>query len=427
MEKQKVVVIGLGYVGLPLLAAITRSEKYNAIGFDISQKRVDDINNKICPIEDVRCAKDMEEFDVKASNDEKILENVDYYIICVPTPIYNDFTPDYRPVEGAVKMVAKYIKKGSTVIVESTINPGTCEEIVIPAMEKENKLKGGKDFTVGHCPERINPGDSKWNVYNINRNIGAVPAKEAPRLAEFYSSFLNCEVNPVSSLKVAEATKIIENTFRDINIAFVNELAKSFDAMGINLHETIGAASNKPFAFMAHWPGCGVGGHCIAVDPYYLIKRAELSGFNHRLLKEARAINNSMPHYTVEKLAIALNEIKKPVNGTKVALLGLSYKANVGDLRESPALEILKELKKRKAKINIYDPFTPDMNTYKTLEETLKNSEVILLATHHNKFRSHLNSTNLKNYPIKLIIDGRNILNKDDIESVGIVYKGIGK
>lgn len=423
----KVAVIGLGYVGLPLLCAIAKSEKYNVVGFDISEKQIDKINNKICPIEDAQCEADMKKVNYAVSSKQEILEGSDIFIICVPTPINGDYSPNYKPVIGATEIVSKYLKQGNSVIIESTINPGTCEEVVLPILGSNTQMKGGKDFVLAHCPERINPGDPKWNVYNIPRNIGTLNNYKSSEIAEFYKSFLNAEVNIVNSIKVAEATKIIENTFRDINIAYVNELAKSFDAMGIDLNETIKGASNKPFGFMPHFPGCGVGGHCIAVDPYYLIKRAELSGFNHQFLKIARDVNNSMPKYTVERLEDALNDIQKSINGTKIALLGLSYKANVGDLRESPALHIKKELEIKKADLVVFDPFTSEKNTFDTLDATMEDAEAVVLCTSHTEFIEKLTGDYLKKHNIKVVIDGRNCLNKEDIIMRNIIYKGIGR
>ena len=423
---QKVSIIGLGYVGLPLLLAIERSKKYEVQGFDISDEQVEKIKNKDCPITDEIAEKDLQELDVRVTTDENTLEGTDIFIICVPTPIHDDYTPDYGPVESASKTCGKYLKKGATIILESTVNPGTCEEIVLPIVEEVSGMKGIKDFNLGFCPERINPGDPKWNVYNINRNIGSLDIARTKELADFYRSFLDAEVNECSSLKVAEATKIVENTFRDINIAYVNELAKSFDSMGIDLQETLKGASNKPFAFMAHWPGCGVGGHCIAVDPYYLIKRATLNGFNHRFLKAARDINNSMPKYTVGRVIEALNEIGKSVKGTRIALLGLSYKQNVADLRESPSFEILKKLEKMGAEVNVFDPYTSERNTYKTFKETLENSEAIVLCTAHDEFKD-LSAEQLLSYDINVVLDGRNCLDKELIEKENIIYRGIGR
>ena len=424
-KKKKVGIIGLGYVGLPEMVEIAKSQKYNVVGFDIDKKKIDKIKKGVDPINDELVSKYLAKNKLEVSTQNKILSDCDYFIICVPTPIYDDYTPDYRPIESAAKIVGKYLKKGTCVVLESTVNPGTCEEIVAPILEKESGLKAGMDFNLAHCPERINPGDKKWNVTNIPRNIGSINQKLNKRVANFYRSFIKAEINQLRSLKVVEATKIVENTFRDINIAYVNELAQSFDAMGINLIETIEAAANKPFAFMPHWPGCGVGGHCIAVDPYYLIKRAKQDGFDHQFLKMSRQVNNSMPRYTVHKLMMALNKIGKSINGTKITLLGLSYKANIADLRESPALEIKKELTKLGADLTCYDPYVPNEKV-KNLKQAIKNSVAIVIAASHQEFIDNL-VVELKNSKVKMVVDGRNCIDKKEIEKLGIIYKGIGR
>jgi nucleotide sugar dehydrogenase len=318
------------------------------------------------------------------------------------------------------------MQKDTYVIIESTINPGVCDEIVIPIIESETGMKAGVDFDVAHCPERINPGDPKWNVYNIPRNIGSTRPEATKFLADFYRSFIDAEINEMPDLKTAEATKIIENTFRDINIAYVNELAKSFDILGIDLLTVIKGASNKPFAFMPHYPGCGVGGHCIPVDPYYLIERASQSGFDHKFLKIAREINNSMPEYTIDLLAVGLNKFEKPIKNTKVGLLGMSYKANVGDLRQSPSVEIKKILLQREADLNIYDKYFPELSTCNSLEEILEKSFAIVIATDHDEFKN-IDADILKKYDIKVVIDGKNCLDKEKISAAGIYYKGIGR
>ncbi len=420
---QKVSVIGLGYVGLPLLVAIAESRKYDVVGFDISEKTVKSIQKGKSPFKDNDVDNRLSNLKVKVSSNPNILKNSDIFIIAVPTPVKTDYEPDLGPITSASETISKYLTKDSTVIVESTINPGVCKEIVLPILEKNTDLKGGKDFELAHCPERINPGDSKWNVYNIPRNVGALTKNGTKKVAEFYRSFLSAEINEVGSIKVAEASKIVENTFRDINIAYVNELAKSFDSMGIDLIDTLNAASNKPFGFMPHWPGCGVGGHCIAVDPYYLITRAALSGFDHKFLKIAREINNSMPEYTVQLLIKELNKLGKPLKGTKVFLYGLSYKANVGDLRESPALEIRDLLIEMGAKLLVYDPYVKQKSNT-TLENALKESVAMIVASSHEEI---INLKPKKFKHIKILIDGRNCLDKEEIEKSGIIYKGIGR
>jgi nucleotide sugar dehydrogenase len=426
INMKKVAIVGLGYVGLPLALAIERSGKYELIGFDINDQKVAQINKKECPITDEVAEKDLKELDFEATTDPEKMQDSDFFVICVPTPVLDDYTPDYTPVKSASKTVAKYMKNDSTVILESTVNPGASQEVMVPILEEFSGMKVGDDFNVGMCPERINPGDPKWNVYNIPRNVGSYNAEKVDELVEFYESFLEGEVNPVSSLRVAEATKIVENTFRDINIAYVNELAKSFDSMGIDLVETLKGASNKPFAFMPHWPGRGVGGHCIAVDPYYLIKRAAKSGFNHQFLKIARDVNNSMPQYTVTRLQEALNEAEEPINGTSIALLGLSYKQNIADLRESPCLIIKNKLENMGADLVIFDPFTPDLNTVDSLQKALSKSKAVVLCTAHKQFLK-LDELVAEHENIKVVVDGMNKLDKQKLEKSGIIYRGIGR
>jgi nucleotide sugar dehydrogenase len=422
----KISILGLGYVGLPLACAIAKKTQHEVVGFDISKKKIDTILNGICPIDDKQCEEDLKLVKFPISNDSSVLSKSDVYIICVPTPVLDDYTPDLEPVKNSTLIAAKYLEKNQTVIIESTINPGVCDEIVIPILEQESGLKAGVDFDVAHCPERINPGDPNWNVYNIPRNIGSTRIEATTKMADLYRSFISAEINEMPDLKTAEATKIIENTFRDINIAYVNELAKSFDVLGIDLITVIKGASNKPFAFMPHYPGCGVGGHCIPVDPYYLIQRAQQSGFDHKFLKIARDVNNSMPEYTVELLSSALNKFEKSIKNTRIGLLGMSYKANVGDLRESPAIDIKEILIENEAVIEIFDPYFPELSTCSSLEELMSKSFAILLATDHDEFRG-INQEMLIKNDIKIVIDGKNCLNKEEIQKAGIYYKGIGR
>ena len=423
---KKVVVVGLGYVGLPTLVAISKSNHYEVVGYDVDKNRISNIQKGKSPIEDEVVSNYLRENSIVVSSDDSALINADVYIICVPTPVYDDFTPNYSIVESVARNIAAFLKKGSHFVLESTVNPGTCNEIIKPILEECSGLKAGIDFNLAHCPERINPGDSHWSIYNINRNIGSINKKMNSQIADFYRTFISdAEINEVETLEVAEATKIVENTFRDINIAYVNELAKSFDAMGIDLVETIKAASNKPFGFMPHWPGAGVGGHCIAVDPYYLIQRAALSGFDHRFLKLAREINNSMPEYTVERLVLSLNQIKKALKGAKITLLGLSYKPNLGDGRESPAYKIKTILNELGADLIIYDPYIKKDSTVTTLQAAVSEADAIVLATAHRQFIDELPLL-LKKSSVKVIIDGRNCLDRSIINNQ-IIYKGIGR
>lgn len=425
MPINKVSVIGLGYVGLPLLVAIAKSNKYEVVGFDLDAKKIELIKTGKSPIQDKAVDQYLITNKLEVSTNSQVLENSDVYIVCVPTPVHDDHTPDYGPVIGASKTVAKYLTAASHFVLESTVDPGTCDEVVIPILEKITQLKAGKEFNVAHCPERINPGDPNWSVYNIPRNIGSISTKLNKEIANFYRSFLpKATINEVESLKIVEATKVVENSFRDINIAYVNELAQSFDAMGIDLYQTLKAASNKPFGFMPHWPGCGVGGHCIAVDPYYLIEQAGKNGFDHKFLKLAREINNHMPHYCISRLVTALNQLELPVKGTKIALLGLSYKADIGDIRESPSLIIETELKKMGAKLTVYDQYFE--RSEKDLAKVVNQAEALVIATAHSEIVKQLPKL-LEESRVRVVIDGRNCLQLSDKLKKKIIYRGIGR
>lgn len=420
MNNLKVCIIGLGYVGLPLAALIAEKTNYKVFGFDIDEKRIEKLKKGESPIDHQFKKSTLKK--ITFSDHESILEDSDFQIICVPTPVHHDNLPDFRPLISATTTINKYLKKGQSIIIESTINPGVCEELLLPLL---TKLKVGEDFELAHCPERINPGDKLWHLENIPRNIGATTKKGCKKIANFYRKFLSASINEMSSIKAAEASKIIENTFRDINIAYVNELAKVFDLMEIDLLEVINAAKNKPFAFMAHYPGCGVGGHCIPVDPYYLIENGRKIGFDHKFLKTAREINNSMPEYTVNLMETILKKEKITKSQARIAILGLSYKGNISDYRESPALEILKLLKKKKFAVESFDPLVPHLSTLKSLEEALQYANCIIVASEHDQFKK-IPTKLFKKNDIKIIIDGKNCLNKNEIIKEKILYKGIG-
>ena len=427
MQKEIITVIGVGYVGLPL-ACLLATKKYKVYGLDTNKTLVDKINKGIPPINDSLVVKSLAKIVpeyLRATQDAKVIGKSDIVIVSVPTPVDKSYQPDFEPIIKATETIAKNLKKGQLIVIESTINPGVSEEIILPILEKQ-KFKVGKDFYLAHVPERINPGDPKRDVSNLPRNVGAVTKKGLKRAIDFYESIIDAPINPMNSIKAAEATKTIENAFRDINIAFVNELAKSFDQLGIDVVEVIKGASSK-FSFMPHWPSCGVGGHCIPVDPYYLIQKAEAVGFSHDFLKLARRINNNMPNYTVELLQDALNELKLPIKNTSIGVLGISYKANIGDTRESPSFKIIEQLEKMGAKIITFDPFVKKHSTEKSLKDILKKSVAIIVATDHSEFVNMIDGDILKESKVKLVIDGKNCLDKNNIEACGIKYKGIGR
>jgi nucleotide sugar dehydrogenase len=423
-NQKTVCIIGLGYVGLPL--AVRCVEKgYETFGLDMDARKIDLINKGKSPIEEKFLSDALPKFHPTATTDEKIINKADIVLICVPTPVDKKFFPNLGPVIGACEAIVRNLKKGALVVLESTVNPCTSEEVVKPIFEKAG-FKIGKDVFIAHCPERINPGDKKWNVTNIPRVVGSFDAKGLKMAQEFYESIVDGTIRPMHSIREAEAVKIVENSFRDINIAFVNELAKSFEKLDIDVKDVILGAATKPFAFMPHFPSRGVGGHCIPVDPYYLIERAKKSGFDHEFLKLARKINNSMPGYTVELLTDCLKQIKKNIKGARIGVLGISYKANVDDVRESPAIKIISLLKNAGAKLETFDPHILAKSTVKTLKEILQKSEAIIVVTNHKEF-VEINPSVFKKYGIKVIIDGMNCLDKDKIRKSGIIYRGIGR
>ena len=422
--KKAVCIIGLGYVGLPL-AVQAALRGYTVYGLDNDKEKIKKINSGQSPIKEEFLEINFPKVNIRATSNAKVIKKCDISIVCVPTPIDEKKLPDLAPVKGAIESIIQNFKKGQLVIVESTINPGVCEEVVEPMFAKAG-YKVNKDYYLAHCPERINPGDLKWNVTNIPRVVGSFDKVGLQLAADFYETIIDGQIMQMSSIREAEAVKIVENSFRDINIAFVNELAKSFDKLGIDVVETIKGAATKPFSFLAHWPSCGVGGHCIPVDPYYLIERAKLSGFDHEFMKIARKINLSMPGYTIELLQDALNKIGMPLKKTTVGVLGLSYKANVSDLRESPVKELLKLLKENEATVLVFDPYVLEKSTAKSLVELFKKSDAILLATDHNEFKK-IDSKLFQKYGIKVVIDGKNCLDKEAIKKLGIIYKGIGR
>ena len=421
--KETVAIIGLGYVGLPV-ACLCVEKGLKVYGADIDKNKISLIEKGISPIDDSYLNEDVKKIKGKIIVTDKVSEataNSSVIVVCVPTPVDENHLPDLKPLIGACESVAKGLKGNSLVVIESTIFPGTVEEIVYPILEK-SKVK----FYLAHCPERIDPGNKKFTIRNIPRVVAGVDKESTKKAAEFYRSIVEANIMELNSVKAAEATKIMENTFRDVNIAFVNEMAKSFDKAGIDISEVIKGASTKPFSFMPHFPGAGVGGHCIAIDPYYLISKAKEVGFNHDFLILARKINESMPDYTVQLLENELKKLGKKIENAKVGVLGLSYKANVDDMRESPAEKIIEILKHKKADVSVFDPNILKKSNVKSFDELLEKSNYLILVTDHKEIKN-MDLSKLKDNDIKIIIDGRNCLDKEKIKSLGIAYHGIGR
>ncbi len=423
-SEKSVAVVGLGYVGLPL-ALLADQKGYRVVGIDVNPEKVKKINNRIAPFADEAVGRDLKKASLKATTDFSRVQDVGTIVICVPTPVYENHMPNLEPVESACKAVARFLQRGQLVILESTVNPGVCDEVALPILERSG-LKCGKDFYLAHCPERINPGDARWTVKNIPRVVGSFDEEGLEKAHKFYRGIISGKIRKMGSLREAEAVKIIENSFRDINIAFVNELAMSFAKLGIDVVNVINGAATKPFSFFAHFPGCGVGGHCIPVDPYYLIEYAKDRGFHHDFLSLARRINNRMPEFTVDLLMAELNRKNIAINGRKIAVLGLAYKANIDDCRESPSFDIIKHLKARGARLAIYDPMVPQQSTAKSLEDALEDATAVVVATDHEVFRN-LTPEFLVARNVEVVVDGRNCLPKEQFIKAGLAYRGIGR
>jgi nucleotide sugar dehydrogenase len=339
--------------------------------------------------------------------------------------VHENHEPDLSPLISASETVARHLKRGDLVVVESTVNPGVCESISLATLERVSGIDR-EEFDFAHCPERINPGDARWNVRTIPRVIGATTAQGLERAKKFYETLIDAKILPMGNIKEAEAVKMVENSFRDINIAFVNELAMAFDKAGIDIVNVIQGAATKPFAFMPHYPGCGVGGHCIPVDPYYLIRYGVENGFEHRFLSTARRINERMPAYTVSLLEEALEAKGLSLKGADIALLGLAYKKDVPDMRESPALVIKQILRERGARVRTYDPYASRVASPHSLEETLQGATAAIIATDHTLFRT-MTPEQYSHAGVRIVIDGRNCLDKGAFSRSGITYKGIGR
>lgn len=434
-ERGALGVVGLGYIGLPL-AVLAREKGWHVVGVDVRKDRVERINDGQPPFHDERLRADLAAHPIAATTDVARLRDADVIVIAVPTPVDEEARPDLRPLRAAVDAVAKESKRGVLLSIESTINPGVCEEEVVPLLMSRGRDPAGGDILLVHCPERVNPGDARWTVRNIPRVFGGLTREATERGLAFYRSILEAPIRPMSSIRAAEAVKITENVFRDVNIAFVNELAQSFDQLGIDVHDVISGAATKPFAFMAHYPGCGVGGHCIPVDPYYLIEHAQRHGFDHRFLQLARHINKGMPRYTVERLMTAWQELAggQPeageksgrLAGVRVALLGLAYKQDIDDVRESPAFDIERLLRAEGAAVLAYDPFVPDRSTAGSLTAALAAADAVVIATGHSVFRA-LTPRDFSGTPVRVIVDGRNCLDMEQFASSAILYRGIGR
>ncbi|MBN1872342.1 MAG: nucleotide sugar dehydrogenase [Candidatus Omnitrophica bacterium] len=422
-KSAKIGVIGLGYVGLPL-AVLFAEQKFEVTGIDTSQKRVKSIKNGKSYIMDIP-TKTIAELTANkfldATVDYSVVKQLDVIIICVPTPLSKTKEPDISFIMSAIKNIIKNRKRGQLYVLESTTYPGTTEEMLLPKFE-EDGFKKDVDFFLAFSPERVDPRNKTYTTSNIPKVVGGVTRKSTMLTRELYSKIVE-EVIPVTSSKVAEMAKLLENTFRSVNIGLVNELALMCEALHIDVWEVIDAAKTKPFGFMPFYPGPGIGGHCINIDPLYLSWKASLHGFNSRFIEIADNINSSMPRYVVNRVISALNKKRKPVKGCKILILGVTYKKDINDTRESPSFEILRLFREEEAEVSYHDPYIPtvrvDGHTFKSLcitDDILKKQDCVILATDH----SSLDYKQLKN-DAKLIFDTRNAFKQRGIVSKKII------
>ena len=409
----KIAVIGLGYVGLPL--AVEFGKKYNVVGFDVNQKRINELKNKIDRTMEVS-REDIEDAHyLSYTSDVQDIKNCKYYIVTVPTPIDENKKPDLKPLLNATKTVGSVLKKEDIVIYESTVYPGCTEEECVPILENESKLKFNVDFFCGYSPERINPGDKEHTLKKIKKVVSGSTKDALEKINKLYGSIIEAGIHTVSSIKVAEAAKVIENTQRDINIAFINELAVIFNKMGIDTQDVLEAAGTK-WNFLGFRPGL-VGGHCIGVDPFYLTFKAQQIGYNPEIILAGRRLNDNMGIFIANRVIKLMIKKGKKIEGANILILGITFKENVPDIRNSKVIDIIKELKDFGCKVNVFDPIADKeeikseygINLIEKEKIYCDNYDGVVLAVSHNEFKSFDFSFFKKNdsiiYDIKGIID----------------------
>ena len=407
-KEASVGIVGLGYVGLPLAVEFARAG-FHVTGIDVDARRVEEINEGRSYIQDVAgddVARLVQTGRLRATTDFGLVRNLDTINICVPTPLRKTRDPDMSYIVSACEQIAPYMHHGMLVILESTTYPGTTDELVRPILQRMN-LQAGKDFYLCFSPERVDPGNEQFQTRNIPKVVGGTTPACTEAGSLFYRQALE-SVIPVSSTQVAEMVKLLENTFRMINIAMVNELAIMCSRLGIDVWEVIDAAATKPFGFMPFYPGPGLGGHCIPIDPFYLSWKSKQAGFEPRFIELAGTVNAQMPHFVVDKIQAALNEHRKPVNGSRIHVLGVAYKRDIDDVRESPALDVMHLLRQRGALLSYQDPFVPEIDfeghrMHSTDE--VDSADCVVITTDHKSF----NYTDIIQRA-HLIVDTRNAL-----------------
>jgi UDP-N-acetyl-D-glucosamine dehydrogenase len=421
-KKAHVGVIGLGYVGLPLLVEFA-TKGFQSTGFEVDENKANQINAGTSYIGDVSSQKLKQVVDAKrlrATTDFNHLSECDAIIICVPTPLRKTKEPDVSYILAAAEEIAKRLRRGHLIILESTTYPGTTDEVLLPMFE-EKGLKLDEDFLLAFSPERVDPGNPQFLTHNIPKVVGGVTPDSTVVAAHLYSQIVN-DVHAVSSARVAEAAKLLENTFRAVNIGMANEMARLCYALNIDTWEVIRAAATKPFGFMAFYPGPGIGGHCIPLDPHYLSWKARQHGFDSRFISLAEEVNSRMPEHVVQLVADGLNDERKAMKGSNVLLLGVAYKRDVGDVRESPALSIIDRLRAKGANVRYHDPFVAEirfddahtdavgepLQSVSLTNDELQGADCVIIVTDHSEI-DYKRVCSLA----PLIVDTRNALNGD--------------
>ena len=412
----RVGVLGLGYVGLPLVVEFARSG-FQAVGLDLDASKVDAIQRGVSYIPDTS-SEDVATLvcdgRLRACTDFSIIADLDTVNICVPTPLRKTKDPDMSYVVSAVQTISQYLHRGMLIVLESTTYPGTTEEVVQPILEATG-LKAGIDFFLAFSPERVDPGNAVFNTRNVPKIVGGMTGDCSQLAQALYRTAVETVI-PVSSPRVAEMAKLLENTFRAVNISLANEMALMCERLDIDVWEVVAAAKTKPFGFMPFYPGPGLGGHCIPIDPFYLSWKVRQTGFEPRLIELAGQINAAMPHAVVDKIALALNEQHKALNGSRILVAGVAYKRDVGDIRESPSLDIMWLLEQKGAQVAYVDPFVPRLGKYDWMGEraleseplrsqTFRDHDCVVVLTDHSQFDWNEIVANSR-----LIVDTRNAI-----------------
>lgn len=421
----RVGVVGLGYVGLPLAVEKAKAG-FKTIGFDVQETKVNMVNaghNYIGDVVDSDLKRLVDEKMLVATTDFSFVKDVDFIAICVPTPLDTHQQPDISYVKSSTEAISKYLTKNTMVVLESTTYPGTTEELIKPILEEGSGLKCGEDFYLGFSPERVDPGNLIYKTKNTPKVVGAIGKDATEVIAAMYRAVLEGDVCEVSSPAIAEMEKILENTYRNINIGLVNELTMLCNEMGISMWEVIDAAKTKPYGFQAFYPGPGLGGHCIPLDPYYLSWKAREYGFHTSMIESSMMINDRMPEYCVERAGKILNRFRKALNGAKVLVLGVAYKQDIDDYRESPALRVIEELEKVGAEVVYFDPWVKEYR-YKgevhqsepeLTAELVESADIVMVTAAHTNVDYEFVQKHAK-----AVFDTKNVMknveNRDNIE-----------